>query len=542
MTLVQPELRNVLVPTVYNSDLFGRMFFEAEFSAPKHSILEALMDLFDAEPKAKDRKDAAAAPRGVGKTTSLIYGDIARRICHRHNNFIVYVTNTATNAEMQTENLKYGLQTNEKIRRLFGPIDIADIEEEYKNTFSKKAWIAYNNTLILPRGAGQQIRGLLWRGHRPDLYIFDDLEKKETVESDEQRAKLRSWFFADAMGSISQYTTKNGYRMHYIDTLKHEDSLLQLLLDDPSWHSIRLEACDDNFKPTAPEYMDEKKIRETHALMVRAGEEDSFYREYRNLPVSKATQSFKRDHFHYCTEHGGKLNLWTAEYETMYKKFIEQKARLDAFPTITEPYSETLGTSRMITIVIGDPAKTIKATSAESGVIVASVSPKNKAIFIREAIGERLEPDGFLNRILDLAVHYGARYVGVETTSLNLYVEQPFENEIRRRALPIKFIPFSARGKKEGRVRGLVPYYKNGYVVHVHGKCDRLESQLLSFPFAKLWDVMDAAAYVIPFMEEEGIFFEPDDFLELPEDDEFDDVALEEDEEDYPFEYDSMLI
>ena len=176
---------DILTSCVHDSDRFGRMFFADGFCASKHALLEQIINLIDKKPTDKKAKRVCAAPRGVGKTTTLLYGNVARRICFRLNRFIVYVTNTATNAELQTENLKYGLQHSALVRTIFGSPDICT-DEDVKNTFSKNAWVAYNHTLVLPRGAGQQIRGLLWRGFRPDLYIFDDLEKKETVESEVQ--------------------------------------------------------------------------------------------------------------------------------------------------------------------------------------------------------------------------------------------------------------------------------------------------------------------------------------------------------------------
>lgn len=531
---------DILLSTVHDSDKFGRLFFPNEFSAPKHLLLKQITDLIDKNPNDKAAKRACAAPRGVGKTTTLLQGNAARRICFRLNRFIVYVTNTATNAELQTENLKYELQHSELIRTIFGNPDICT-DEEVKNTFSKSAWVAYNHTLILPRGAGQQIRGLLWRGFRPDLYIFDDLEKKETVESDVQRAKLKAWFFSDAMGSVSQYLTKQGYTMYYIDTLKHEDSLLNTLLNDPSWDSIKLEACDDEFNPTAPEYMDKEKLLDTYGQLVRAGEEDSFFREYRQIPKAKNTKGFNRADFHYCTEIDNKLNVWTQEYEAIYKQYMEQQGSLEYFPQITNQYGKVYNCNEMITVVLGDPAKTVNMNSAESAVIVASISPQTRHIFIRNVIAEKVDPPTYLDMLMENVIQYKARYLGVEVTSLNLYIEQPIENELRRRTIPVEFVPLKAIGKKEARIRALLPYYRKGFIYHVFQRCTRLESQLMSFPFAKLWDVMDATAYVLKLMEQFEIYFSPESYEELPEEDEFE-FAETMREDAYPFAYDSVLL
>jgi hypothetical protein len=49
-------------------------------------------------------------------------------------------------------------------------------------------------------------------------------------------------------------------------------------------------------------------------------------------------------------------------------------------------------------------------------------------------------------------------------------------------------------------------------------KTAALESQLLMFPRSKLWDIMDALAYVIQMLEIGERYFMPEDDLSNPED------------------------
>ena len=72
------------------------------------------------------------------------------------------------------------------------------------NTFSQDQWITETGTMVMPRGSGQQIRGLLFGNFRPDLIFGDDIEDSESVKSEEQRRKLKEWFFADVMNSVDR--------------------------------------------------------------------------------------------------------------------------------------------------------------------------------------------------------------------------------------------------------------------------------------------------------------------------------------------------
>jgi hypothetical protein len=57
----------------------------------------------------------------------------------------------------------------------------------------------------------------------------------------------------------------------------------------------------------------------------------------------------------------------------------------------------------------------------------------------------------------------------------------------------------------------MAPNYRLGYMYHNKDNCGQLESQLVSFPRSKLWDVMDATAYINKVMDELSYYFDPPD-------------------------------
>ena len=54
---------------------------------------------------------------------------------------------------------------------------------------------------------------------------------------------------------------------------------------------------------------------------------------------------------------------------------------------------------------------------------------------------------------------------------------------------------------KATRVRSLSPMYREGLIYHNKRTCAVLESQLLEFPNARRWDVMDALGYLSEILE-----------------------------------------
>ena len=158
MLLKQDDIIQDILSSMYLSTrVFATTIFPNLFSSSFSPLHTQIFDLLDSGA----RKIAIAAPRGIGKTT-IARTVAAKGILWRDINFISYVSNSATVAEMQTENLKHELLSNVYVKELFGDITITDTEgpKKAEESFSKKAWTAFGSTYVLPRGAGQQIRGL----------------------------------------------------------------------------------------------------------------------------------------------------------------------------------------------------------------------------------------------------------------------------------------------------------------------------------------------------------------------------------------------
>ena len=490
------DIKQILSQCSVSTRMTALTFFPERFSLPfAEDIHGKIFDLIDGPAQ----KVAIAAPRGWGKTSIVALALMARWILFRHTGFIVYINKSHDAASLQTENLRRELVMNRDIRAFFGPFKHRDVNnKEFDEVFSKKAWVAYD-TLVWPRGAGQQVRGVLFKNDRPGLIVIDDLEDPDQVDNDEIRKRWYEWLYADVIKSIPRIGehTKD-WKIVYIDTLKHEDAVLQKLIDSSEWESVRLEACDDDFKSTAPHFMSDADIMKEWDQHVAAGQTDVFFRELRNLPISTKDSAFRTDYFHYYNlppEKGAKEgDLKLLDVEVQQDKNIE-------------------------TVVILDPAKTVKIHSSESAIIGIGIDLNSAKIFIRDIVSEKMYPDEIYNAMFGMAQMLGAKVLGIEETSLNEFIKQPIKNEMFRRGSFFELIWLKARGgmKKELRVKELVPYYRGGYIYH-NASCagiKKLEQQLLMFPRSALWDLMDAEAYLIEMLELGERYFSP---KENPED------------------------
>ncbi len=471
------DMRGALAECEMDLAVHCKTFHEERFSRPWS---RGHCRLFEVINDPTIQKLLVIAHRGFGKTSIFNYALPSQHIVFQKSRYIVPVSATSMQAEMQSENLKMELLSNVKIRQCLGEI-------KSKDKFSKEMWVTNNGTAVMPRGAGQQIRGILYRNWRPDLIIFDDLETPELVMSKEQRDKTKVWAFADMFNcpDLSESPTPK-YRIIGVGTVLHESALLQDLKDDSSWTTIEMSLCDENFKSYWPTFMSDESVTALADDFRRQGKVEVFYREFMNIanPIEDAV--FRTEYFKYYEEH---------EMDFLTQESVQ-------------------------TVVIVDPAKTAKVHSAYTAIVGISFDVMSNNIYIRDVVNKRLYPEQIYDEAIAMVQRLNACVLGVEVTSLEEFIVQPLKNEISKRGLGIELVELKARSAsldgmraassdkgKIGRVGALAPYYRMGHVYHNKNSCGPLEAQLLAYPRPRHWDVMDATAYIVELMEKADQYF-----------------------------------
>lgn len=443
-----------------SAEVCAKTLFPERFTLPFSALHREIFKILDDDTI---QQAAIAAPRGFGKTSLVNIAYPAQQLLFRRHKFIVQISNTATQAMLQSENLKQELLYNGSIKDLFGPMK--------SDTFSKEMWVTHTGTMVLPRGAGQQVRGLLYGRTRPSLIILDDIEDSEAVQNAEQRTKLKEWFFSDVMNSVGKAT--KDWRIIVVGTILHEDSLLANLLEDPNFTSIQLSICNDKYESHWPDFISDEGVRKLADSYAVQGLLDAFYREYRNIPVARENASFD---------------------QAMMQCYAEEKWNKGE----TE------------SVVIVDPAKTVKVQSDFSAIVGLTFDSEKGRVYVRDVVAERLYPEEIYEHAFAMADRLGARAIGFEVTSLNEFITYPFQTAMRKRGKHYELVELKARGKKLDRIKSLVPFYRMGIFWHNERIAPQIEAQLIAFPRAKRDDISDAIAYSIEMFSLGNRVFQPD--------------------------------
>lgn len=478
-------------PDILATYLVDRSPFMARYLSRyfKKDFLEQQLDVFatlsarNSKGNPLHNKVLIIMPRGARKSTSVC-GYVAAAACLRLANFCMYFSTSEAIAVSKTEIIKGMLRTPDIIDD-FGRIGIAQETEKGSTDkdFAKTAWVArfpdpdpnYIGMKILPRGAEQATSGWTHEEFRPDLLVFDDLEKRGL--SVERTEAIYDWLLSAALPTVEQDEQDpedRNYQIIYIDTMKGQNCIPYKLSKDPTWTVLDYPLCDEDYHTLMPGWKSDRAVYEMVEDFRGKGKMAVFCREYMNLPIP--------------TEGG--------TFESQYFQEIPDNVKP------TDKYIEN--------IILCDPAKSSEQSNSvdDYALVAVGVSTRDNSIYVWEAIGEHLTPDKFYERAWLLANKYQTRIIGCEVTGLKEFISYPFKNYLKTKGGFYEFVELSARGrKKEDRIFALSPFYREYYIYHRRALCQKLEQQLLAHPHSKHDDVADALAYLVEMLDKGGRFF-----------------------------------
>lgn len=397
-------------------------------------------------------------PRGFSKTTlagvafnvyNIVFGELP---------FALYVSATAGHAETQLDNIKRELESNERLKFFFGDLkpgmqDPARWRQDFFETTTGMAMAA--------RGRGGQVRGLNHNGQRPKIVIVDDLEDRESVNTPEQREKVKKWTYADLIPVLPKMDDESSIVV--LGTLLHSDSLLMTLAMDPQWGVIKFGAKDKQGDLLWPENMDDKKLKLEERSAVISNTVQEFYMERFSEIRLDGTRDFQTKHFQYLAPQEGQ-ELFVSLYQ--------------------------------------DPAISKRETADRCTFTVVGMSSRGK-IFLLEQRGKRgWEPRDQIDTLFELHRKWNPVRVGIESNGFQAALVHLVQEEMFRAKRYFEITPVTNTQNKHARIKGILqPRFAAGYI-YFAGRFPDLESELLNFPTASHDDFADGLAGSVSLLDD----------------------------------------
>ena len=412
-----------------------------------------------------------AAPRGNAKTTKITRAYVLWRIIRGDCHNVLIVSDTIDQAKKSLEQIEVELEENPRLLD-----DFPEATGEGR-IWQQEMCVTKNDILISCAGAGKRIRGLNFRGHRPDVIILDDLENDENVRTKAQRDKLEHWFTHTV---LYLGPPDRSELIIYIGTYLHYDGLMARIEKRGDFRVKKFKAL-----IRWPHRMDlwegwKRRWKEDR------GDAELFYVENRDE-----------------MERGARV-LWP-NIQPLYTLMEEWASNPRAFNAElqNEPLDEESRVFRvgpeglwqefpqnLVTFGAVDPAMG-KRRGDMSAIVVVGRDPKTGKVYEVESRIGRIPPQRLIDEIIRLHEKWRCIRWGIEDVAFQEFFRQILIKEGLKRRVPIPAVGIRTQTNKELRIESLAPYIENG-TLYISPDSQVLIDQLNFYPLADHDDGPDA--------------------------------------------------
>ena len=424
-----------------------------ENAADFHRILSQLFD--DIATGVQTTNVAWACPRRHGKTAWISNIFLSHQVVYRHRKYIVLFSETTDVAGDFITWTRYQLKLNAMLRADFG--EILDIRPSKNELDNKYEFITSSGTKVEAKGLATQSRGLRFGANRPDLFILDDLESKDSTNTPELIDKSKRWFNEEMLPALSKYGI-----CIYLGTILCYGSLLHYVIEERKDFKSRLFGAVKKFADNemmweewrriyrqddeeavnyAKEYFlanEEEMVRGSNVLwseefpyydlmlIQEDGGPKAFAQEYQNTPTDEERQIFKPEYFHFFNE------------EELADKDLEWYAGID--------------------LAMG-------GQKGDYSVIVSIAKNINTGVcYVFDRYMARVHPNVLIDEAVARTLRYQYDGLGVEAVMAQEFFADSLATALQERGYPghSRITKIKSRTRKNIRIESMLPDIQNG--------------------------------------------------------------------------------
>ncbi len=382
--------------------------------------------------------------RGSAKSTLMEEATVIQACLGEFKNKVILGATRARAIDRLTA-IKYEIEYNEKIQYLFG--DMKGV------TWNEDKIVLSNHVCIQAFGPGQSFRGVKHIEWRPDRLDVDDLEDEETIRDIETRASLRSWLRRVVFPALAPWALTRVYA-----TPLDPDALPMHLQRMENWthrtYPIYRVTPAGEKEALWPALYPIEWVETKEKEYAADGAAQEFAQEYMCVPEDPATKAFTES----MLKVEPRVRTWHAVYATY------------------------------------DPARSVGRKSATTGHCVFSWLGSRLVIWRGGA--DMWLPDQIIDDIAAVDERYTPVAIGVETTGLVEFIEQPLRQRALKLGRPLPIVHLKPPRGQQDFIRSLQPYFRAGEIEWAGPIDPEARAQLLSFPTGKR-DFPNALAYAL---------------------------------------------
>lgn len=415
-----------------------------------------LCGLFDDIITGIQKKNVAwACPRQHAKTAWISNIFLIHQVVYRHRKYIVLFSETTDVAGDFITWGRYQLKLNEKLRGDFG--ELLHQKASMNETDNKYEYITKSGTKVEAKGLGTQTRGLRHGNSRPDLFILDDLESKDSTNTPDLIEKSKSWFREEMLPAMS----KTGICI-YLGTILCYGSLLHYVIEERR----------------------DFESRKFSAITSYANRED-LWQEWREIYRSDDPEAAKKAEAFYKENEAEMLEgaeiLWPGYWTYLELIILKEENGIKAFnqeyqnnPTDEErqifrpeyftKFTESDLTTKKLQFYGGVDIAMGKQKGDYSVIVTIARNMETGVCYVYDVFMERCHPDRLIEKVTEYTLKYQYEALAVEAQFAQEFIADQLRDRLTAAGYPAhtRIRQIKQRTRKELRIEALLPDIQNG--------------------------------------------------------------------------------
>jgi predicted phage terminase large subunit-like protein len=366
----------------------------------------------------------------------------------RQVHFIVLIGDTQRQSNRMIANIRHEIENNKLLLKIFPHL------KEHAELNATNLEIA--GMMVMAISRGQNMRGMRYKEHRPEVIIIDDPEALDHVKTKQKRDDTDKWFTSEIVPRLSEGKTK----IVVTGNLLHNDSFIARLSHNEKYDVLRIPIVRKDGSATWPDMFPTQAEIDAKKADVKSNA--TWSREYMLQPLPEDTQVVK---------------------ELLY---------VDKFP------------AEMSRICIGtDLAISKKETADYTGLVAVGETKEGQGYVLRAKRGR-----WNFNETMDQAfTMYTALREQYPTASVKIgfekvgYQEAAIEEFEKRYRIPV--IRIQPVNDKKAKLESISWHLETGaymFPQHFTGDMEVLENEVLYFGVEEHDDLMDALIIAIKML------------------------------------------
>jgi predicted phage terminase large subunit-like protein len=425
---------------------FPKVFWR-EFGEFQRELLTELDDLL----KMEGQREVFAIPRNHGKSTIVSFLTPLHLILFKRIRFILLLSASDDLAVALMNDIKAELTNNDAIIEDFGELKSSE------KWSAQEIW-TNSDCCIMARGILGTLRGIKWKGLRPQLVLGDDLVTDSMAESESKMEKVKNLFKESVLNLGDSYSN---YLV--VGTTVSESDIVSNLLDESTtgWKKVRKQAVIrfsdalDLWSHWESLYIDrEDKDRENTAL--------SFFYEHKEtmLEGTKVLWDERWTYYDLMKKKidDGEISFWKElmnEPKSAGEYIFQKLQHWKSLPEFNE----------MDIVMYIDPAIKAGKRNDFSAITILGKHHKTNQKYVIDGSMHKVLPDELFKVAAEKIEKIPVDRVGFESIQAQSYMRQKFEEALWKKNIYLPIIGVNSKGKKESRIESLQPEVNSGEIL-----------------------------------------------------------------------------